>query len=432
MIYLITGVPGSGKTLYAVSTLLPKLAKEVYTRDDGSELRRRLVVDGIPDLGLDHALMASSTVGDKGSISTDGHGFANWYEWCQPGDVLVVDEVQRYSRPRALGTRPPECIQALETHRHKGVDFVFITQQPPLMDQNIRRLVGRHLHVRRLFGMSRAVVYEWDGCQVDTHRVAGATKSIWSYPRSAFAQYKSSELHTKQRHKLPWWFVVPVLALVGGLFVAPKAYEAMTAKKGAEVAQSKPGDAKPADPKPAATPAPAVKAPGADAVAKEDAPGADADDRSPGRGLVGFKMPMPDEEPKKLLAGCIQLQDRCECFDTDLLRVKVPDDYCPVSSHRVGQMPRTLTAGGGGGTALASAAARAVAPALPHAAPAPAAAPPAPPAAPERVGGRFLRPDASERLPADPRELEMLAASRPSAYAASSAPGGSLTGFASQ
>lgn len=226
MIYLITGVPGSGKTLYVVSTLLKTLMKDVVT--DGAKVSRRLVVDGIPDLGIDHEMMDGSVVDDKGALSCPGFGLANWPDWVRPGDVVLVDEVQRYWRPRTMGAKVPPSIQSLETHRHLGIDVVLITQSPMLIDQNVRRLVGRHIHVRRLFGGSRAVLYDWDGCSADVHRTKGATSSYWSYPKDAFALYKSSELHTKQRLKIPPWVVLPVLAVIAGAFLVPRAAQVLT------------------------------------------------------------------------------------------------------------------------------------------------------------------------------------------------------------
>lgn len=340
MIYLITGVPGSGKTLYAVSTLMKTLASEVVADANGVVIKRRLVVDGIPDLTIDHAVMCESELGEKGKITCEGQGMANWHEWCQPGDVLVVDEVQRYLRPRALGVSPPECIKQLETHRHKGIDFVFITQRPGLIDQNIRQLVGRHQHVRRLFGMNRAVIYDWDGCQADTHRVAGATRTMWTYPRKAFALYKSSELHTKQRQKIPLWLALPVVAIVAGLFFAPQAYDAIRGRSSgsAVAAPAKPNAAtSSSNPSQATSPSPA---PGNPAPAPAGPPG------GPSAQPVAFVMRMPDAKPEKPLQGCINMRGRCECFDEDLLRVKVPDGYCEPSSHRVGQMPGRTNAGG--------------------------------------------------------------------------------------
>jgi hypothetical protein len=64
MIYLITGVPGSGKSLYAVSTLLKKLLSEKVVHEDGTTIERRLCIDGIPDLLLPHELLAKRPEGE--------------------------------------------------------------------------------------------------------------------------------------------------------------------------------------------------------------------------------------------------------------------------------------------------------------------------------------------------------------------------------
>ncbi|MBX9935724.1 MAG: zonular occludens toxin domain-containing protein [Burkholderiaceae bacterium] len=225
MIYLITGNPGSGKTLYTVAKLIPDLLKEKPAELDA----RRLVVDGIPELAYDKHLMAPCKPDDKGLLTCeDGQGLNTWHDWCKPGDLLVVDEVQRYWRPRSMGAKVPDYVANLETHRHKGVDFVLITQNPMLLDQNVRRLVGRHIHVRRVFGGGRSLLYDWDGCQADTTRVQGATKSLWSYPKSAFSLYKSSEMHIKQKQKIPVFVVVPILAIVGGIALAPTLFSSMS------------------------------------------------------------------------------------------------------------------------------------------------------------------------------------------------------------
>lgn len=321
MIYLITGVPGSGKTLYAVSTLVQKLAAEKVKDKHGVEFSRRVVVDGIPNLLLPHEVMTELTEDDKGNFTCAGNGLLTWPDWCQAGDILVVDEVQRYWRPRGMGTKPPEMIKALETHRHKGVDFIIVTQNPMLIDQNVRRLVGRHLHVRRLFGMARAVIYDWDGCSVDVNRTKTATTTMWNYPKSAYALYKSSDLHTKQRQKIPPWLIVPVLAIVGGLAVAPQAFGtlkgAMTGKGVSSVsAPVSQGSAKPSESVAVAPVQPASYATNAVATVPQTPASAP-------------ELPL---EPK--FAGCVSTPKKCGCFDVKGVAVAVDQDVC--LAHIVG------------------------------------------------------------------------------------------------
>jgi zona occludens toxin len=305
MIYLITGVPGSGKSLYAVSTLLQKLLKEQIRTKEGEVIQRRLCVDGIPDLVIPHELMAKRQDESLAVISKargedtpvdEGHGVWNWFSWCKRGDVIVCDEVQQHWRPRGMGVKPPLEISMLEMHRHLGVDFVLVTQHAMLLDKNVRLLVGRHIHVRRIFGGARALLYDWDGCQADTTRTQGATRSMWSYPRNAYKLYKSSELHTKQHQKIPWWFAFPLLVLALGAFAGPKAYEAMSRSMSGKSLQSAPGAASPASGVVGST---GQSARAVAPVAAASGPG------MPASGAV---------VAKAQLLGCIAFQGRCECF----------------------------------------------------------------------------------------------------------------------
>lgn len=191
MITLITGTPGAGKTLYTVAEELPKFKD------------RPLFIDGIPDLVISHMECIGPV--DK------------WHEWIPDGAVLVIDEVQRIWRPRGTASAVPPGVAALETHRHKGVDLVIITQHPNLLDPNIRRLVGRHLHVRRMFGWSRAIIYEWDSA-TDPARVSNAIKRSWAYPKKAYKLYKSAEVHTKRGNRVPLVVLGALLAILGGAF----------------------------------------------------------------------------------------------------------------------------------------------------------------------------------------------------------------------
>lgn len=359
MIYLITGVPGSGKTLYAVSTLVQKLIAETITGKDGKEVKRRLVVDGIPDLIIPHETMAErpeerpayegvqikgaprrslADVVVKGVEQTEGpdpgQGLHNWWTWCKPGDVLVIDEVQRYWRPRGMGTKPPQDIAMLETHRHFGVDFVVITQNAMLLDQNVRRLVGRHLNVRRVFGGARALIYDWDGCQTDTHRTAGAVRTLWSYPKKAYDLYKSSELHTKQHQKIPLWFVFPLVVLALAIFAGPKAYSVMN---GAMTGRGVVSGAKPPASSPASASGP-VQAGQTTTVAAAPAVAASGTAPAP----TAPASAAATEGPR--LVGCAVMRGSCRCYDKDARPFPAPPDVC--TTHTAKPAPLVVLAGG--------------------------------------------------------------------------------------
>lgn len=343
MIYLITGVPGSGKTLYAVSTLVKDLAAQRPKRR-GEEIVRRVCVDNIKDLVIPHELLCPMVLNDRDELvkeDEDGHGVWNWPDWCKPGDVIVIDEVQRHWRPRGMGAKPPREIQALETHRHLGIDFVIITQNPMLIDQNVRRLIGRHQHVRRLFGMQRAVIYDWDGCSVDPTRTKSASMSLFNYPKSAYKLYKSSELHTKQKQKIPAWLVIPAVAIIAGGVLAPTAFAtlggAMTGKGISQQQASAPKSA--ASSLVPVMPALAASAPQAPASV-------------PGYLVSGGYVPAASKAVETTLgiaatpapteyAGCIVVRDHCGCFTPTGKKVIVDQEVC-VPSAGWSQTPKAL------------------------------------------------------------------------------------------
>ncbi|KVT91359.1 hypothetical protein WK59_04535 [Burkholderia ubonensis] len=191
MITLITGTPGSGKTLYTVWSLLRE-----------QKAGRRIVVDGISGLLVDH-------------VHADAEWVRNWHKNCQPNDVIVVDEVQRIWPAVSVSVKATEEIEQLHVHRHLGVDFIVITQHPNRMNKTIRDLVGRHVHVRRLFGGSRAMLYEWDHAHNPQSGLRDAVKTVWRYPKKVFELYKSAETHTKSKAVIPWaLWVLPIALLV--------------------------------------------------------------------------------------------------------------------------------------------------------------------------------------------------------------------------
>ena len=323
MLTLVTGTPGAGKTLYAVSALLPEYLKQTVEIDDDGvvkPVKRRILVDGIKNLIIEHELMAktvnvSKVVGRDvvESVECEGEGVANWWEWCKPGDVIVIDEVQRLWRPRGNGSKVPQMIAELETHRHRGVDFILITQHPMLLDQNIRRLVSRHIHIRRMWGGSRAVRYEWDHCS-GPERVGDASKTYWPYPKDAFKYYKSAEVHTKQGGRVPAALLVLGLAALAlpavGYFAVSRTQNLFTPVAAAAQPITTTTTVKTLGP-PVAVAATAGSSVALPAVADTI-------------------------ELKQEVAGCIASATRCKCFDSSGLVIKMELQTCRDSVVDVG------------------------------------------------------------------------------------------------
>lgn len=231
MITIITGTPGAGKTLYAISELLRPLVGTTIKHQDANgeqvELPRTIYTN-INGLLLDHELIDG---GDKGGLS-------DWHLWAKPGSVIVFDEFQKVWPPKPNGSAIPPEIQALDTHRHMGVDFILITQSVMNTHKHIHALGGRHLHVRRVANMKLAVVYEWDHVSRALQYPKAITKSPWRYDHKVFKLYRSAEVHTKQPRKIPGlvWFIL--LGLLTMAVLGPIAYSRLKARTSGEQLES--------------------------------------------------------------------------------------------------------------------------------------------------------------------------------------------------
>ena len=185
MLYLYTGVPGAGKTLYAVSNLVK--------RKDFKD--RPIFVDGIKD--LDHDKINYFDIPEGESIQT-------WPKWAPPGAIIVVDECQRIFRPRPSGSKVPDYVAELETHRHRGLDFILITQHPRLIDVHLRGLIEHHTHLGKTnLGLRRKMEWTTGGAKDPGSRanIKEALVSVYRLDKSVYGLYKSAEVHTKIRTK---------------------------------------------------------------------------------------------------------------------------------------------------------------------------------------------------------------------------------------
>lgn len=186
MIYLITGVPGSGKTLYSI-----RLIKEWLKEG-------RTVFADIDALNIE---------GVKPSPS-------DWRDTPE-GSVVVYDECQKiFPSDGKAGVASDERMRAMETHRHTGHDLVFITQAPTFVHHRIRKLTGKHIHAYRALGLKGCTLFKWDGiCDNPNgfHERKLADTERWTYPADLFNCYKSATVHT---HK----FKMPRKILVIGVF----------------------------------------------------------------------------------------------------------------------------------------------------------------------------------------------------------------------
>lgn len=299
MIIVITGVPGSGKTLFTIDAV----------RKIAEKGNRPVFYSGITDLALPWI----------------EHDPTKWEE-LPPGGIMVIDECQRVFRPRANGSTVPPYIAAMETHRHKGVDLWLITQHPMLIDQNIRRLCGRHIHVDRIFGAPAANLSEWPHIKENCDKSkSGADQKKWGYPKDVYKLYKSSELHT-HKLRIPSFVYVFFAALALLAAMVYYIYQQRFAPALANARGEKPA-----------------------AVATSTAPGqvGPTGETGPGRAFtshqwlsrhvprvpgLAYTAPVYDEATKPTRApypaACAATASRCECYTQQATKLEMPEDLC--------------------------------------------------------------------------------------------------------
>ena len=217
-ICLITGTPGSGKTLKMVSMM----ANDKMFQPDENGLSRK-VFTNIKGLKIPHTYI--ETDAKKLPRSTEDQLSAHdMYEWIKKpeniGAIVIVDEAQDVWPARSAGSKIPENVSWLNTHRHLGIDIFVLTQGPKLLDTNLRTLVRKHYHIAAN-KMGMRTLLEWKICADDPIRMAKqAFSSIYTLDKKVYDLYESAEVHTVNKVKRSkWFYALPVILLLVPVFL---------------------------------------------------------------------------------------------------------------------------------------------------------------------------------------------------------------------
>jgi hypothetical protein len=203
-IVLLTGIPGSGKTLRMM------------------QIAREAVKEGRPvfQCGINECTLPGVQEWE------DPHAWKD----LPPRAVLLVDEAQDHFRTRPGVVAAPVSITDMERIRHTGVCLVLTTQQPTYLDKHLRGLVGRHEHLVEVLAGRTSNVYSFRSVREDITPTAlsDAGFELWSHPTDLHGSYKSAEVHTKKlrvplRILLMALGVVACLGIVVSFFIPSKA-----------------------------------------------------------------------------------------------------------------------------------------------------------------------------------------------------------------
>lgn len=205
MIHLITGTPGSGKTLYAVS-LITAYHKQNQALLEKGEAPRQIYsdIDGLDIEGVEPAP-------------------DDWRD-TPDGSIIFYDEIQqRDAYKKAKGDN--DIVNALQVHRHTGHDIYGITQFPILLHANFNAVVGLHWHLHRGWGLAAATVYQWAYCvtapNTPSNKSLAENSFRFSYPKDLFQYYKSATVHT-HKARIPKKFLLIVFMVLCGVALCYK------------------------------------------------------------------------------------------------------------------------------------------------------------------------------------------------------------------
>lgn len=193
MITLLTGGTGDGKTALAVKMMINEYAgRPIYSM-------------GIPELLVEHFPVPPVSEWTE-EVPVEEDPSLTEFQFRFPANaVIFIDEAQKIFRPRHSASKVPPEVQAFETHRHEGIDWVLITQSPKLLDSNVRALVKRHLHIwptpvgKYLLELPKV----FDPEEKASRDIAARVK--YQPPKEVFGLYKSAEAHTVVKRRLPWY-----------------------------------------------------------------------------------------------------------------------------------------------------------------------------------------------------------------------------------
>lgn len=175
MLTAITGLPGSGKTLLAVTRLM-----------EGQDQGRPLYAN-INGLVLEH-----TSIADWRKEGRDKQEFADMDRFAEiPNHALIVIDEAHTFFGAGMGKQMPTAMRTwFATHRHRRQDIVLIYQAAEQITNQMKVLIGDHFHVRRASGLG---LKKWS--RITFYKEGVEKLKIWSKlrrdNRKAYAMYQT-------------------------------------------------------------------------------------------------------------------------------------------------------------------------------------------------------------------------------------------------
>lgn len=142
------------------------------------------------------------------------------------GSYFVIDEAQLIPifSDEARGIDP--IVKDLTIHRHKGYDFLFITQEPSFVHKYIRKLASLHIHLVNIFGWEQSMRMEWSVVQDSPNAIKSIARAEnitrWRFPKHVYNLYKSTTINTRVKRipkKIVICLVLAVIFFIVAMFL---------------------------------------------------------------------------------------------------------------------------------------------------------------------------------------------------------------------
>ena len=181
-IVILTGNPGSGKSLYSVDLIDQTIklgTRPVYSNITG------INIPGVQPLPADADW---NNLPDKSMVIFDE---------CQ--DIEDQNGFKPYAATGQSGLVRDQRLSNLRQHRKREFLLIFVSQHPTFMHHEIRKIADVHKHFLRVMGLQRSSVYTFLGSyclspEKPEDRRRG-DKEFWKFPKRLFEKYHSATGH---------------------------------------------------------------------------------------------------------------------------------------------------------------------------------------------------------------------------------------------
>jgi zona occludens toxin len=323
-ITLVTGKPGTGKTVFAVSSFIkPELKKGriVYT-------------NGIPDLKFSHIDLTNEDL-NRWNEAEPVEGRKGVYELTtlKEDSLIVVDEAADVWPALHLKTIP-EFLQYLRKHRKHALDFLLLTQDPHFLHPHVLLNVDKHIHL--VTDWRGTYAYEWPEYCANPIMPTNQTRAVskpYKLDKSVFNEFYSATKHLpKQKRSVPKMVYAAVFMLFAVPAMAFMTYSTISSKLenpiGSNLAKQEEPKTEQTAKQGSDTPPPAVIP-----VAQP------ATDNAPVKQSLSM---LSDSVDWGQVAACVSSKSNCICYGHSAQRLNIVPDTCNAAINYGWLVPKKM------------------------------------------------------------------------------------------